>query len=513
MASSECSATSSVQRRWLLCAIPLTTVLVATMARPGLSIDWFFDEAWRADMVRSSFGFERYFAHNTPTSPGWVFFHQVLFEVLPPTRQLLRVVAVLPAIAAWVLIGDVIRTRLSGRLGEHGAAVVALLTIAFVLVQPGDAHLVSYFNNYSWETMFTALILWSACHHKIEVATKALAGLAIVGPWFVQAPMMLLVAVVPFVWRRSDRDGRRSLTIGGVCGVVSLAVTYLVFLRPVANREIPGLASITGYWEGETFQAAGVIGAGKLVLRTMMFAVLPQQLEWTVIGWLIIVAGGVTGVVVMWSAYRMWVLAIPLTQLQILVASIIAGWPISFTRVNHAVGLLVTVLVALGISVVVWWIAARVPKVSTGAVLVLAVAFLALVWPSQLRQIAGGTDVFARGLSDDMDRLAPMLSEGDVVLGYHSMSSWYLHDRLVTAADTPIVLIDELEHGVVLQREPERLIDEFGREAGSVWCVLPWELGDLLDERCQLSDDWSLQRVEEMDRAEVRQWVRAETPG
>ncbi len=121
--------------------------------------------------------------------------------------------------------------------------------------------------------------------------------------------------------------------------------------------------------------------------------------------------------------------------------------------------------------------------------------------------------MFARGLSDDMDRLAPMLSEGDVVLGYHSMSSWYLHDRLVTAADTPIVLIDELEHGVVLQREPERLIDEFGREAGSVWCVLPWELGDLLDEQCQLSDEWSLQRVEEMDRAEVRQWVRAETPG
>ena len=106
-----------------------------------------------------------------------------------------------------------------------------------------------------------------------------------------------------------------------------------------------------------------------------------------------------------------------------------------------------------------------------------------------------------------------MLSEGDVVLGYHPMSSWYVHDRLVTAADTPIVLIDELEHGVVLQRGPERLIDEFGREAGSVWCVLPWELGDLLNERCQLSDEWSLQRVEAMDRAEVRQWVRAETPG
>ena len=77
--------------------------------------------------------------------------------------------------------------------------MVSLLTIAFVLVQPGDAHLVSYFNNYSWETLFTALILWSACHHNAEVATKTLIGLAVVGPWLVHAPMMLLVAVVPFV--------------------------------------------------------------------------------------------------------------------------------------------------------------------------------------------------------------------------------------------------------------------------------------------------------------------------
>jgi len=75
------------------------------------------------------------------------------------------------------------------------------------------------------------------------------------------------------------------------------------------------------------------------------------------------------------------------------------------------------------------------------------------------------------------------------------------------------VLIDELEHGVVLQREPERLIDEFGREAGSVWCVFPREFVDLRDEQCQLSNDWTLQRIEVMDRAEVRQWVRAETPG
>lgn len=508
MANSQFSAVDFSERAWLLIAVLLTTVLVLTMARPGISIDWFFDEAWRADMVRSSFGFERYFAHNTPTAPGWVFVHQFLFNVLPPTRQLLRLVAVLPAIPAWVLIGNILRTKLVGRIGAVGAGVVSLSTIALVLVQPGDAHLVSYFNNYSMETLFTALVLWSVTHHNTEVASKTMLVLATIGPWMVQAPLMLLVVAAPVVWSRSDGAGRRTLAFGAVGAVVSLAVTYLFFLRPVANREIPGLATITGYWEGETFQAAGLIGAAKLVIRTMMFAVLPQRLEWTLIGWLLISIGGIIGVTVMWSCFRFWVIAIPLTQLQILVASIVVGWPISFTRVNHAVGLLVTALIAFGISMLMWWFASRVPKGSVALAALLTCVAVALMWPSGLRQAAGGTGVFARGLSDDMDLLAPQISEGDVVLGYHSMSSWYLHDRLVTEGDVPIVLLDELEFGIFLQQEPERLIDEQGPAVRTVWCVLPWELGDLITQQCQLSNEWELVGTQVFSRAEVRQWQR-----
>lgn len=512
MASTQVSAVDSSQRVWLFFAVPLTTVLVLVMARPGISIDWFFDEAWRADMVRSSFGFERYFAHNTPTAPGWVFVHQLLFNVLPPTRQLLRLVAVLPAIPAWVLIGSIIRSKLSGRIGSVGAGVVSLSTIALVLIQPGDAHLVSYFNNYSLETLFTALVLWSVTHHNIEVASKTILVLASIGPWIVQAPLMLLVVAAPVVWSRSDSAARRTLMFGSVGAVVSLAVTYFFFLRPVANREIPGLASITGYWEGETFQAAGVVGAGKLVIRTMMFAVLPQPLEWTLIGWVLIAIGSVVGVAVMWSCFRFWVIAIPLTQLQILAASIVVGWPISFTRVNHAVGLLVTALIALGISMLMWWIATRVPRSSVALAVLLTCVAAALLWPSGLRQAAGGTGVFARGLSDDMDLLAPQLSDGDVVLGYHSMSSWYLHDRLVTEGDVPIVLLDELEFGIFLQQEPERLIDEQLLAAEMVWCVLPWELGDLITQQCQLSNEWELVGTQVLSRAEVRQWQRIGDP-
>ena len=508
MTNSDVSAVDSSRRWWLICAAPVVTGLVLVMARPGISIDWFFDEAWRADMVRSSLGFERYFVHNTPTAPGWVALHQLLFSVIPPTRQVLRLVAVLPAIPAWLIIGDIIRSKLFDRLGALGSGVVALTTISLVLMQPGDAHLVSYFNNYSMETLFTALVLWAGTHADVRIAAKVLIGLAIVGPWMVQAPLMLLIAVVPFVWVRSDRTERRLLSIGAVCAGLSLAVTYLVFLRPVANREIPGLASITGYWESETYQAAGFLGAGKLVIRTMMFAVLPQQLEWTLIGWLLIAIGGAVGLVTMWSICRLWVFAIPLTQFQILVASLLVGWPISFTRVNHAVGLLVTILIPLGLSLVIWWVARQVPKVSVGVAIAVVVSLAMFVWPSALRDAAGGTGVFARGLSDDMDVLAPQLSDGDVVLGYHSMSSWYIHDRLVTDSSTPVILLDELEFGVILQREPELLINDYARKAMTAWCVMPYELGDLLLEQCELSDEWELVGIQFMSRAEVRQWIR-----
>ena len=507
MTSSQVSTTCSSQRVWLVFAIPLTTVLVLTMARPSISVDWLFDEAWRADMVRSSFGFERYFAHNTPIAPGWVFIHQLVFNVLPPTRQLLRLVAILPAIPAWVLIGSIIRRKLLDRIGAIGAGVVSLSTIALVLVQATDAQLVSYFNNYSIETLFTALVLWSVTHHNHEIASNTILGLATIGPWIVQAPLMLLVVAAPVVWSRSNGAARRTLMFGAIGAAVSLAVTYFFFLRPVANRKISGLATITGYWEGETFEAAGVVGAGKLMIRTMMFAVLPQRLEWTLVGWLLIAIGGLVGVVVMWSCFRFWVIAIPLTQLQILVASTVVGWPISFTRVNHAVGLLVTALVAFGMSMLVWWISTTAPKGSVALATLLTCGAMTLMWPSDVRQAAGGTRVFARGLSDDMDLLAPQLSEGDVVLGYHAMSSWYLHDRLVTEGDVPIVLLDELEFGTLLQQEPERLIGEQRPAAQTVWCVLPWEFVDVT-QRCQLSNEWKLVGTQVLPRAEVRQWQR-----
>ena len=88
------------------------------------------------------------------------------------------------------------------------------------------------------------------------------------------------------------------------------------------------------------------------------------------------------------------------------------------------------------------------------------------------------------------------------------MSSWYIHDRLVTESSTPVILLDELEFGVLLQDEPERLINEYASNANTAWCVMPYELGDLLAEQCQLSDEWQLVGVQSLSRAEVRQWAQ-----
>ena len=507
MANSQVSAVDSSERVWLFFAVPLTTVLVLIMARPGISIDWFFDEAWRADMVRS-FGFNRYFLNNGPLPPGWVFVHQLIFSVLPSSRELIRLVAVAPAIIAWLMIGLMLRRQLTPKIGTTGAGVVGLGTVLLAILQPAHAHLVSYFNNYSLETLFTALLLWVGIHDDARKSARLFVVLAACGPWFVQSPLMLLLVVAVVLWRRIEPADRWLIMTGLGALAVSAVVTYVVFLRPVSKRQIPGLGTLSGYWEGQTFGAAGLIGSVKLVLRTLMFETLPVRWEWSILGWLVIGVGGLVGLRVMWSVWRWWVIAIPVTQLQILFASLALGWPISFVRVNHAVGLLITVLIPLGMMMAIWWIAQQLGSV-TVVVSAIAVILVGIaMWPSALRMAAGGTGVFARGLSDDMDLLVPQLSEGDVVLGYHPMSSWYLHDRLVNESSVPVVLLDELEYGLFTDGVPGQLIADYAPDTTSVWCVLPWELGDLIAQRCQLSNEWELVDTQVLSRAEVRQWQR-----
>lgn len=297
---------------------------------------------------------------------------------------------------------------------------------------------------------------------------------------------------------------------GVLSGALVAVFTYVVFLRPVASREISGLSSITGFWEGESFAAAGVVGGGKLWLRTLMFSVVPTSWHWTVQGWLFLGVGVVLGVAVMWRLWRLWVVMIPITQLVILTASVAVGWPMSFTRVNHAVGLLITVLVPLGLVFGLWCVVSRWSSLAAVPATAIAVAVLAvLVWPSEVRSSASNTAVFARGLSDDMDDLAPRLSEGDVVLGFHSMSSWYLNDRLVTASPTSVVVLDELEFGERLTTNPVSLVDELAPASRTVWCVLPWEVGDAMSERCGLTGPgWTLAETTSARRAEIRRWDR-----
>lgn len=195
---SERSSTDSVLRWWVPTTV-MVTVLVAAMVRPGVRTDWFFDEAWRVDMIRSA-GFGRYFDHNTPTSPGWILLHKLLFSVVPPTREVMRVVAALPAIVAWVGMAALLRRFLSRTLSRSGAELVAFGTVLLVLLQPGDSQLITYFNNYSFETLFTVGVLWVAALPDHRYSVWVLAGMCAIGPFVVQAPLMLLAPVVVWVW-------------------------------------------------------------------------------------------------------------------------------------------------------------------------------------------------------------------------------------------------------------------------------------------------------------------------
>lgn len=511
---------------WTVTGISVVTIL-GLMARPSIRVDWFFDEVWRVDMIRSGWTFDRYFQHNTPLSPGWLVLNWGLFETLPQSREIMRLSALVPALFGWLLIADVLRRRLRPRFGSLCARAIAGATVSTALLLPGQAQLVTFFNNYSFELFIAAGFLWSVAlieDGHIRLGMSIFGALLVVTPFVAQAPLFLAVPATFWVFARADSSDRKRLMWMAGAGVFVMAVTYVFFLRPVREREILGAVSIGDYWNNESLRALSPMAAVRLWVRTLRDAVVPISWRDTIGGWIYFVMGFGWGVVSLWRVFRFWVVAAVASQGVIAVASMTLSWPIGFGRLNTAVGFLFTGAVPLGIWTLVVAGADRVVRVSrrdwssskirarslatfTAALVVL---FSVFAWPTEIRSSASDTAVFARGLSGDLDQLESWANEGDVVLGFHFMSSWYTHDRLVTDGDVPLIVLDELRVGERLINDPTSVVEESAPDAKTVWCVLPYELGpDGVSQRCQLDPaKWQQGESTLMTRAEIRRWVR-----
>ena len=95
--------------------VVLTAVMLGVLARPALRLEYFFDEAWRADMIRTPWTLARYRLHDTPIPPGWLAGMWAIFAVLPSKRPIVRLVALMPYFVAVGFGFDAMRRLLRTR--------------------------------------------------------------------------------------------------------------------------------------------------------------------------------------------------------------------------------------------------------------------------------------------------------------------------------------------------------------------------------------------------------------
>jgi hypothetical protein len=541
-------AADTVGRRtgWTVAVFIALLTVALLIARRSLRVDFFFDEMWRADMIRASNTRAQYLKHNTALAPGWLYAMRAAI-VFEDRRPFLRLLALgcfpLGLTIVWKLLVRMLHT---GTRALNSARWLAAWTVLLGVLCRGLANPQPYFNNYGFELLVGAAVVWS-CHlcsaryleakadaeaeairldrrpHRIAMWT--LGCFIVAGPFFVQSALLMWPGAC-WYFAASCRAQRedfsestthsfrrvaagfmdwRVLTLIAGGGVVGL-FTGLAFYKPVA-----GAGSTEEFWSDVAIKGGPGLGTlvgnfGDALKDSALWTSTPS---WPIV-WLA-GAAGLLGARTVWRAWPGFVWLLVSAQVAAIVFSATTGWPVAPVRVNLGFTFLALVLVPLGALVAVEYLAHRAAaglprgqrrQVQTAVLGVVGLAGLVVMWPSSISANAGSTDVFARGLTNDLLTVANDTSGEGLVLSYHVMSHWYTHDLLVNSSwpsrtfrvirdDGSPTLFDDLN---------STLADELG-SATDVWCVIPYELGpERALQACRVSDP----RLVEVSRVRMK---------
>jgi hypothetical protein len=487
-----------------------TLALVILVAAPAVRLDFFFDEVWRIEQVRSADPIRAYLDGPAPIPPGWVIALWSVFEVVPERRALLRMAAAAAVVPAVLLLTMTLR-RLLHWLGSTGglvtAAAAAILTVLATAVA---AHMV-YFNNYLADIAVATAILYvlTRLDPGRDDDTRVWVMLVAVGvaaPWFGQSALFMLPLGAVIVFRHRSRSPRMAL-MSAVAMSVSALVVSVGFVLPVAAN-----GTIEDYWKSET----PAVGVGTLLRRFGSSFVDSAYPTWVsdhpavVIGALFLTA---VGLIVLQRAWRWWIPMYLSAQGVALIASVAVGWPVTFVRVNSAFQLLVYAgaPVAIGCGLVLGarqiQLRTRVPGLGAALALVCGAAVLVAWWPNQVIDNSQSSTVFARGLSDDLRVIADTATPNDVVAAYH-LSGPYVRNSLI---GSDVVILDEGR----ITGLPTNLESLVPPDARTVWCVIPYEAGPAgFDVACRLDpNSWNETMNTNLSRAAVVRMDRREPAG
>lgn len=470
----------------------IALIVVALLVEPAARLDFYFDEMWRVEQVRSSTPVSAYLDGPAPIPPGWVLALWSVFELVPPRRPLLRAGAAIFAIPAVVALALTLRTMLRRLLDDLSASIVAVGSAVMALTTTAIAVHAVYFNNYLADVAVTAALLLMLVRIDLERADDtttwvAVVVLATVAPWFAQSALFLVPVAALIIARRRDFRPRLAMASGAAL-IVSSAIVGVGFLLPVARN-----GTIEDYWFSETHR----VGLSTLARRYGSSFVDGAYPGWIGDRPLVTIAALATtsaGLVILQRCWRWWIPLAASAQVVAIVASVVVGWPATFVRVNT--GFQLMLYVAAPVAVITTAVVALRHLSARSHVAVAAALAVGLVagttiawWPYEVRRNSTSTGVFARGLSDDLQLVADQASAGDLVVAYH-LSGPYVRDRLLNADDVAqeIQVVDEA-------RDPQ-VVDELATvvaatDTDTVWCVIPYEAGPEASMRaCDLEDSW-----------------------
>ncbi|MCE9623061.1 MAG: hypothetical protein K8R99_12020 [Actinomycetia bacterium] len=489
----------------------LSFVLLLLFAWSDLHREFYFDEAWRADIIRSAHPLAELNAMRgiaAPIPPLWLGILHVASAVVPGGFSSLRIQSLLLASLFPALAGQIVRTIGAGHRAlvdrRHGAFILGAIAAVAASASLDSFGIVFYLNDYPFQAaLVSAFVLAWFYVERGWMALVWMSPFLVLMAFGTIAGLFILPAYAIWLFRSSAH--RKSLA-GWLPLLGAGLVAGFLYLATYRGQSSAGLEA---YWAGHILRPGDVpiVDTFRVLLRTCGSMAFPGPIvarldEVSGLIFLCLAVVGFRDLNRSWpwivrSALIAWAIAV--------VASLAVKWPVTAVRVNLPFLSLWIVAGFIGLQRVIAICVRGRPRL---ALAVLVVPVLALVVLNAAEEPDSSAQAFARGLDGDLSVIRDSRAPQVVVVAYHFMSKPYIRGGLMNddSGGSRYRLIQEAVGDPLVYSGLAAAIDELNLiDEAEVWCVIPYEIGpDATEQACVLDrDEFEEFYNERLDRAQL----------
>ena len=470
----------------------------------------FFDEMWRLDLIHSShvLATSKLIANTTAVPYGWIYVNKALIAVFGNSLPLLRLAGlVFWTLALVVLLLTLVRVAAVGsRVRRRLVTVAVVATCATLAVTGSVTELTGYANNYVFDVLFAALLLYASTElDRSRWAFPALLAIIATMPLFALPALVFVpAAIARAVWwaRKVGRPALALLAGASVVSAVTAAAVYVALYRPVVGRPA-STAFLADWWRFDRLQSGSggplLLGRTASVIRS---AVLPDGagIGLSVLS-VVLWTSFVYGVLVLSRRWPWYGVFLASGWVGILLLGATTGAPVTPVRVTVGFYFLVLATVIFGFFAGVAFMTELLGRGRGRLVPFVAIAVwvLAFMWP----RLTTPGRLFS--LVREFDVVAASRATANLVIAYHFLAQPYADDRLINGSPPGrFIVMAERHDDRSLYGPLDELVATKLPHGGAVWCVIPYALGPVDSNRaCRFSLTPRLVRSSYGPQAEV----------